>query len=185
MQQYCVFPMKGRKGPGAEDYHGQQTCFHVNSKERPPGSIQHVLTVLVFWSGVSVLLLPQLLHSSWSLRLFPWASILLHGHLVTWTFAWICCSQLPYHPCKNGTHSTCFYSTGGHTPILTQKKKKPVLQLKWLVNSQSLRAVTVGPALCRNVSGIFAVQIFEDLPGILLEDFSRHFFPTKMRKSGD
>ena len=23
-----------------------------------------------------------------------------------WTFAWICCAQLPYHPCKNGTHTT-------------------------------------------------------------------------------
>ena len=23
-----------------------------------------------------------------------------------WTFAWICCPQLPYHPCKNGTHGT-------------------------------------------------------------------------------
>ena len=33
-----------------------------------------------------------------------------------WTFAWICCPQLPYHPCQNGTHSTCFCSTGGHTP---------------------------------------------------------------------
>ena len=33
-----------------------------------------------------------------------------------WTFAWICCPQLPHHPYKNGTHSTCFYSTGGHTP---------------------------------------------------------------------
>ena len=30
-----------------------------------------------------------------------------------WAFAWICCSQLPYHPCKNGTHSTSLYSTGG------------------------------------------------------------------------
>ena len=29
-----------------------------------------------------------------------------------WTFAWICCPQLPYHPCKNGTHSTCFYCSG-------------------------------------------------------------------------
>ena len=25
-------------------------------------------------------------------------------------------SQLPYHPCKNGTHSTSFYSTMGHAP---------------------------------------------------------------------
>ena len=30
--------------------------------------------------------------------------------------SWICCPQLPYHPSKNGTHSTCFCSTGGHTP---------------------------------------------------------------------
>ena len=27
-----------------------------------------------------------------------------------WTFAWICCSQLPCHTCKNGTHSTSFDS---------------------------------------------------------------------------
>ena len=29
--------------------------------------------------------------------------------------AWICCPQLPHHPCKNGPHSTSFYSTGGGT----------------------------------------------------------------------
>ena len=33
-----------------------------------------------------------------------------------WTFAWIWCPRLPYHRCKNGTHNTCFHSTGGHTP---------------------------------------------------------------------
>ena len=33
-----------------------------------------------------------------------------------WTFARICCPQLPHHRRKNGTHSTCFYSTGGHAP---------------------------------------------------------------------
>ena len=32
-----------------------------------------------------------------------------------WAFAWICCPQLPHRPCKNGTHSTCFYSTQGGT----------------------------------------------------------------------
>ena len=42
-------------------------------RERPPGLIQHVLTVLVFWSWV--LLLPRLQPSSQSLRLFPWASM--------------------------------------------------------------------------------------------------------------
>ena len=46
-------------------------------------------------------------------EIVPCASILLYGPLDT---AWICCPQLPHHPCKNGTHSTCFYSTGGHTP---------------------------------------------------------------------
>ena len=30
--------------------------------------------------------------------------------------SWICCPQLPYHPCKSGTHSTCFCSTRRHTP---------------------------------------------------------------------
>ena len=30
-----------------------------------------------------------------------------------WTFTWICCPQLPHRPCKNGTHSTCFYITEG------------------------------------------------------------------------
>ena len=55
---------------------------------------------------------------TWSriLSFFPgaWASILLYGPL---DIAWICCPQLRRHPCKNGTHSTCFYSTGGHTRI--------------------------------------------------------------------
>ena len=80
-------------------------------REIPPGLLQHVLSVLVFWSWV--LLLPRLPPSSRSLRLFPWASILFYGPL---DIAWICCPQLLHHPCKNGTHSTCFYSTGGHTP---------------------------------------------------------------------
>ena len=48
-------------------------------RERPPGLIQHVLAVLVFWSWV--LLLPRFPPSSRSLRLFAWASILLHGPL--------------------------------------------------------------------------------------------------------
>ena len=44
-------------------------------REIPPGLLQHVLTVLVFWSWF--LLLPRLPPWSRSLRLFPWASILL------------------------------------------------------------------------------------------------------------
>ena len=79
-----------------------------NQSEKPPGLLQHVLTVLVFWSWS--LLLPRLPPRSQGLRLFPWASSLLYGPL---EIAWICCPQLPHHPRKNGTHSTCFYSPGG------------------------------------------------------------------------
>ena len=59
-------------------------------RERPPALIQHVLTVLVF--GSWVLLLPRLPPSSRSLRLFPWASILLHGSMG------ICLDLLPATP---------------------------------------------------------------------------------------
>ena len=59
-------------------------------RERPPGLIQHVLTVLVFWSWV--LLRPRLLPSPRSLKLFPWPSILLHGPLD------ICLDLLPAAP---------------------------------------------------------------------------------------
>ena len=91
----------------------------MNFREIPPGLLQYVLTVLVFWSWV--LVLPRLPPSSRSLRLFAWASILLYGRL---GIAWICCPQLPRHPCKNGTHSTCFCSTGGHTPRIERLAKQ-------------------------------------------------------------
>ena len=100
-----MFPGTKKRNKGAFG------CFG----EIPPGLFPHVLTVLVFWSWV--LLLPRLPPWSRSLRLFPCASILLYGPLDT---AWICYPQLPHHPCKNGTHSTCFYSTGGHTPNVPQ-----------------------------------------------------------------
>ena len=82
-----------------------------STQGKTPGLIQHVLTVLVFWSWV--LLRPRLPPSPRSLKLFPWSSILLHGPLD------ICLDLLPAtpRPCKNGTHSTCFCSTGGHAPI--------------------------------------------------------------------
>ena len=60
------------------------------SEERPPGLIEHVLTVLVFLSWV--LLQPRLPPSSRSLRLFPCASILLHAPLD------ICLDLLPAAP---------------------------------------------------------------------------------------
>ena len=99
-----------------------QTTRHTNAarptysrracvREMPPGLLQHVLAVLVFWSWA--LLLPQLPPSSRSLKLFPCANILLHAPLD------ICLDLLPAAPpppVQNRTHSTCFYSTGGHTP---------------------------------------------------------------------
>ena len=66
-----------------------------------------------------------------------------------WTFAWICCPQLPDHPCKNGTHSTCFYSTGGHAPSfgdlsagLAEKKME-----KWRKNIKMSRKASPSCAL--------------------------------------
>ena len=82
-------------------------------RDIPTGLLQHVLTVLVFWSWF--LVLPRLPPWSRSLRFFPWASILLYGPL---EIAWMCCPQLPHHPCKNGTYSTCFYSTGAPAKFL-------------------------------------------------------------------
>ena len=73
----------------------------------------HVLTVLVFWSWV--LLLPLLPPSSRSLRLFPWASILLQG---PWTFAWICCLQLPTTRAKRDTQHKFLQHSGAHAELL-------------------------------------------------------------------
>ena len=89
---------------------GSQVASKV--RQRPPAFIKHALTFLVFWSWV--LLLFQLPPWSQSPRLFP--LVLAFCFMGPSTSAWICCLQLPYHPCKNRTHSTCFYSTGGHTP---------------------------------------------------------------------
>ena len=65
------------------------TCFLTAGRERPPGLIQHVLTVLVFWS--------------WVLGAPDCSPGLAFCFMGPWTFAWICCPQLPYLPCKNGT----------------------------------------------------------------------------------
>ena len=95
-------------------------------RERPPRLIQHMLTVLVFWSWV--LLLPQLQPSSRSLRLFPWASILLRGPLD------MCLDPLPpalLPSMQNGTHSTCLYSTGGHIPNLVARIARPISLAIW------------------------------------------------------
>ena len=52
--------------------------------------------------------------SSRSLRLCPRSSICC---IAPWTFARICCPQLPRHPCKDMTHSTSFWNTSGQPPI--------------------------------------------------------------------
>ena len=69
----------------------------------------HVLTVLVLGSGCCSC-------PGFHLRASDCSPGLAFCFMVPWTFAWICCLQLPYHPRKNMTHNTCFYSTGGQTP---------------------------------------------------------------------
>ena len=98
---------------GTQCQNGIPTWKRCTFMERTPGLIQHVLTVLVFWSWV--LLMPRLPPSSRSLRLCPWASILLHGPLD------ICLDLLPAAPLppvqKRDAQHMFFYSTGGgHMP---------------------------------------------------------------------
>ena len=82
----------------------------MSLRERLPGLIQHVLTVLVFRS--CALLLPRFPPSSRSLKLFPWASILLHG-------------PFPYRPCKKkGRTAHAFTAQGGaHAESLERSHK--------------------------------------------------------------
>ena len=86
-------------------------------RARPPGLLQHVLTVLVFLSWV--LLLPRPPVSSRSPRLCPCASILLHGPLD------ICLDLLPAAPSppvqeRNAQHM--FLQHGGaHAEIWASK----------------------------------------------------------------
>ena len=74
--------------------------------------IQHVLNVLVL-GGHGCCSCPGFYLRLGASDCSPGLAFCFMG---PWTLAWICCPQLPYHPCKNRTHSTCFYSTGGHTP---------------------------------------------------------------------
>ena len=58
-----------------------------------------------------VLLLPRLPPSSRSLGLFPGLAFCFMG---PWTFAWICCPQFPYYPCKKtGRTAHVFTAQGG------------------------------------------------------------------------
>ena len=79
-------------------------------RERPPGLLQDVLTVLVFWSWI--LLLPRLPPSSQSLRLFPWASILLYGPLGHWLGS--AAHSSPITRAKTGRSAHVFTAQGAH-----------------------------------------------------------------------
>ena len=70
--------------------------------------MQHVLTVLVFWSWVR---LPLRLGAT------DCSPALAFCFMGAGSFVWICCLQLPCHPCKNRTHSTSFTAQGRHAPI--------------------------------------------------------------------
>ena len=64
--------------------------------------------------------------------------------------SWICCPELPYHPSKNGTHSTCFCSTGGHIPILPQV---------WMAGGSEKRSIQSGiPLLGRLFLAVYATD---------------------------
>ena len=56
----------------------------------------------------------------------PWTSICCIG---SWTSAWSCCPQLPYHPCKNGTYNTSFCNTKGRAHTHTHTWDD--IQLRW------------------------------------------------------
>ena len=76
-------------------------------REIPPGLLQHVLTVLVFWSWV--LLLPRLPPSSRSLRLFPWASFCFTG---PWTLLGSAARSSPTTRAKPGRKAHVFTAQG-------------------------------------------------------------------------
>ena len=78
---------------------------------KTPGLIQHVLTVLVFWSWV--LLRHRLRAAFQNLRLFPWTSILLWalGHLLG-----SAARSSPTARAKTGCTAQVFTAQGGHTP---------------------------------------------------------------------
>ena len=73
-----------------------------------------VMCWLSWFSGPGCGWRPTSRASSRSLRAPPWPSICFHGPSGKFLDL---LPQLPYHPSKNGTHSTCFCSTRGHTPI--------------------------------------------------------------------
>ena len=51
---------------------------------------------------------------SWVLRAYLQTSVCCMAP----GFAWVCCPDRPYRPCKQGTHNIGFYITREHTPVL-------------------------------------------------------------------
>ena len=76
-----------------------------------------------------------------------------------WTFAGICCLQLPYHPCKNGMHNTCFYSTGRHTPTIGVPNPSPALDKYFAPLGPEILSST-GAGVWRNSTGAFPDSTF-------------------------
>ena len=134
-------------------------CF----RERPPGLIQHVLTVLVFWS--SVLLCPLLPPSSRSLRLFPWSSILLYGPLGN------CLDLLPAaphpHVQKRAAQHTFLQHRGAHAECLILSEHMGWQDGRWRQTGPRIRnVIKLTPKMCAH-SCIWGIGSKEaKMPGI-------------------
>ena len=119
-------------------------------RARPPGLLQHVLTVLVFWSWV--LIWPRLPPSSRSLRWFPWASILLHGPLD------ICLDLLPAAPLppvqKRDSQHKFLQHKGAHADMsFLGGSSLPVFVSPFFLSCITVVTSVFGHSLCNLHSG--------------------------------
>ena len=78
-------------------------------RERPPGLINHVLIVLVFWSWVLVIAPPPELHPGAS----DCAPGLAFAFMAFRANSWICCPQLPCTSAKTGRTAHVLTAQGG------------------------------------------------------------------------
>ena len=93
--------------------------FFSTFRERPPGLIQHVLTVLVSCPGCCSCTGLHL-----RLRASDCAPGLVLCFMGPWTFAWIGCPQLPTTHAKAGRTAHAFTAQGGtrrHLPMVLRK----------------------------------------------------------------
>ena len=131
-------------------------------RDIPPGLLQHVLTVLVFWSWV--LLLPRLPPWSRSLRLFPWLAFCFTG---PWTLLGSAARSSPTTHAKTGRTAHAFTAQGGgDTPITTTSKR------------QSTSAMCIQPAIVpsasRQVSAALRSEMNLQLLRVHHHECSRH-----------